>query len=97
MSHPEACKEEIKPYHMSSLLDSILTMERRKYLGLPGDMYVKMYAFYLLCIIRINCVVLRLVMMSYKAQEPLGETLLTVQWVVPPGSSWRSTAGAQLT
>lgn len=29
-------------------------------------------AFYLLCIIRINCVVLRLVMMSYKAQEPLG-------------------------
>lgn len=83
---------------MSSLLDSILTMERRKYLGLPGDMYVnsELYAFYLLCIIRINCVVLRLVMMSYKAQEPLGETLLTVQWVVPPGISWRSTAGAQL-
>lgn len=35
-------------------------------------------------------------MMSYKAQEPLGETLLTVQWVVLPGSSWRSTAVAQL-
>lgn len=49
-------------------------MERRKYLGLPGDVYVnsELCAFYLLCIIRINCVVLRLVMMSYKAQEPLG-------------------------
>lgn len=83
---------------MSSLLDSIFTKERRKYLGLPGDMYVnsELYAFYLFFIICINCVVLRLVMMSYKTQEPLGERLLTVQWVVPPGSSRRSTAGAQL-